>query len=153
MDNIPGLITAIVALIAAVGAIAQNRAGRRDSVRQTKAAQELERREHAFAESEAALEAHKQLGVTYREEIARIQAERDRDAERYQATIARKDALLMERYEEVLRTRNECSQARADLADIVSILSEALRTEVYDELTQHAMDEAKKHGEESEPPH
>lgn len=153
MDNLPGLITAVVALIAAIGAIAQNRAGRRDGDRQARAAQELERREQAFTESEAALDAHKQLGVTYREEITRINAERDHERERHAAALARKDALLAERAEELIRARTECSQARADLADMVSILSEALRSEVYTELTAHAMEESKRHGDTTTPPH
>lgn len=153
MDNIPGLITAVVALIAAVGAILQNRAGRRDTARQSAAAQELEKREQAFSESEAALEAHKQLGATYREEIARINAERDHERERYAASIARKEAQLVESAESLRLARAECGKARGELADMVGILSAALRDEIHEQLSIEVLDESRRHGDSTQPPH
>lgn len=157
MEALPGLITAFVALLTAIGAIWQNRAGRRDAERQTRAARALEQREQLFNESEAALEAHKALGETYRAEIARLSAARDADHVRYEKereADAEKHAKQLAKRDEAFRRQlAECTHARKDLHQMVSVLSNAIRTEVHHQTVEVTLATSDMHGRSTDPEH
>lgn len=162
--DVAPILTAAGVIVLGVLGVFQNRAGRRETREQQIAARKLEEREQKFEEIIAAKDTYKELTEELRSELDALRVRRDKEIadtqSRHDTQVERlKDRLDMKDSEvRAARASEEaqrvaCGLERQRMAEVVALLTGALRSEVHTEMVRLSHEAADVHGDSTEPPH